>query len=118
MTLNGAAESNASVAEYMRNIEASPWMGQASLSKTLNTHDSTRMPYSFGLTVALNRPKQDDAGKSKAPAGDQAAPAAQGAPASPAPAAAPGKAAKPSVSVTTAESASPARDAAAKGGVK
>jgi type IV pilus assembly protein PilN len=44
----------------MRNIEASPWMGQADLSKTENSHDASRMPYSFGLTVALQRPKQDD----------------------------------------------------------
>jgi type IV pilus assembly protein PilN len=30
MTLGGVAQSNASVAEYMRNIEASPWMGHRS----------------------------------------------------------------------------------------
>jgi type IV pilus assembly protein PilN len=60
MVLDGVAQSNASVAEYMRNIEASPWMGQADLSKTENSHDASRMPYSFGLTVALQRPKQDD----------------------------------------------------------
>jgi type IV pilus assembly protein PilN len=60
MVLNGVAQSNASVADYMRNIEASPWMGQADLSKTENSHDASRMPYSFGLTVALQRPKQDD----------------------------------------------------------
>jgi len=67
MTLSGVAESNASVAAYMRNIEASPWMGQADLSKTENTHSASRMPYSFGLTVALNRPKQG-AGASRAAA--------------------------------------------------
>ncbi|RUL64086.1 fimbrial assembly protein [Dyella dinghuensis] len=60
MTLGGVAQSNASVAQYMRNIEASPWMGPTDLSKTENSHDATRMPYSFGLTVALQRPKQDD----------------------------------------------------------
>jgi type IV pilus assembly protein PilN len=60
MTLNGAAQSNASVAEYMRNIESSPWMGHADLSKTENSHNATRMPYNFGLTVALNRPKTDE----------------------------------------------------------
>jgi type IV pilus assembly protein PilN len=61
MVLGGVAQSNASVAEYMRNIEASPWMGQADLSKTENSHDATRMPYSFGLTVALSKPKDDNA---------------------------------------------------------
>lgn len=60
MTLSGVAQSNASVAQYMRNIEASPWMGPTDLSKTENSHDASRMPYSFGLTVALQRPKQDD----------------------------------------------------------
>ncbi|HTV87310.1 MAG TPA: PilN domain-containing protein [Dyella sp.] len=60
MVLDGVAQSNASVAEYMRNIEASPWMGQADLSKTENSHDASRMPYSFGLSVTLQRPKQDD----------------------------------------------------------
>lgn len=60
MTLSGVAQSNASVAEYMRNIEASPWMGQTDLSKTEISHDSARMPYSFGLTVTLRRPKQAD----------------------------------------------------------
>jgi type IV pilus assembly protein PilN len=34
MTLDGVAQSNASVAEYMRNIESSPWMGHADLRKT------------------------------------------------------------------------------------
>lgn len=60
MTLDGVAQSNASVAEYMRNIEASPWMGHADLSKTENTHNATRMPYVFGLNVTLRRPKADE----------------------------------------------------------
>jgi type IV pilus assembly protein PilN len=60
MVLSGVSQSNASVAQYMRNIEASPWMGPTDLSRTENSHDATRMPYSFGLTVSLQRPKQDD----------------------------------------------------------
>ncbi|WP_233843537.1 PilN domain-containing protein [Dyella sp. 2HG41-7] len=63
MVLGGVAQSNASVAEYMRNIEASPWMGQTDLSKTENSHDASRMPYSFGLTVALQKPKDDGTGQ-------------------------------------------------------
>ena len=51
MTLGGVAQSNASVAEYMRNIEASPWMGHADLRKTENSHNASRMPYVFGLDV-------------------------------------------------------------------
>jgi len=59
MSLDGVAQSNSSVAEYMRNIEASPWMGHADLRKTENTHDDSRMPYSFGLDVKLNTPTAD-----------------------------------------------------------
>ena len=59
MSLDGVAQSNASVAEYMRNIEASPWMGHADLRKTENTHDASRMPYVFGLDVSLSRPETD-----------------------------------------------------------
>jgi len=70
MTLDGVAQSNASVAEYMRNIEASPWMGHADLRKTENLHGDkggdTRLPYSFGLDVALNRPKADENGEADA----------------------------------------------------
>jgi type IV pilus assembly protein PilN len=81
MVLGGVSQSNASVAEYMRNIEGSPWMGQSDLSKTENSHDASRMPYSFGLTVALSKPKDDGAAATQgagAPAssGTSAAPAA------------------------------------------
>ena len=67
MSLDGVAQSNASVAEYMRNIESSPWMGHADLRKTENTHDETRMPYQFGLDVTLSRPKTDEVDPGKAP---------------------------------------------------
>lgn len=73
MTLEGVAQSNASVAEYMRNIESSPWMGHADLRKTektennQNTHGDSRMPYTFGLDVALARPKSDDQDPDKTP---------------------------------------------------
>jgi type IV pilus assembly protein PilN len=60
MSLDGVAQSNASVAEYMRGIEASPWMGHADLRKTENSHDNSRMPYTFGLNVALRRPKTEE----------------------------------------------------------
>lgn len=63
MTLEGVAQSNASVAEYMRNIESSPWMGHADLRKTENTHGDSRMPYAFGLDVALSRPKSAEDGE-------------------------------------------------------
>jgi len=67
MSLDGVAQSNSSVAEYMRNVEASPWMGHADLRKTENTHDASRMPYSFGLDVHLKTP--GDSAQDGAPAG-------------------------------------------------
>jgi type IV pilus assembly protein PilN len=125
MTLDGVAQSNASVAEYMRNIEASPWMGHADLTKTENTHNSTRMPYSFGLNVTLSRPKAEDADAQKTPV----EPAGTGSSASP-PAAAPahpGTVAKP-MKTTSPDKAAPAAPAgsgaaaanapAVKGGAK
>ncbi len=56
LKLAGVAQSNASVAEYMRNLEASPWLGPADLEKTVNHHDGSRMPYSFSLTLQLSKP--------------------------------------------------------------
>ena len=118
MSLDGVAQSNASVAEYMRNIEASPWMGHADLRKTENTHDATRMPYMFGLNVSLSRPKTDetDAGKSAVEPADSASSANPATPGTAAkamttpPAAASTSVAKPSPEAT------PTSAAAAKGG--
>lgn len=80
MTLDGVAQSNASVAEYMRNIQASPWMGHADLRKTEKITGSSRMPYKFGLNVKLNRPKSDETTKSSgiAPPANMASPAVAG----------------------------------------
>lgn len=80
MSLDGVAQSNASVAEYMRNLEASPWMGHADLRKTENTHGDSRMPYVFGLDVALSKPKSDEGADAEhtpvlLPAGGASAPA-------------------------------------------
>ncbi|NII55193.1 PilN domain-containing protein [Luteibacter sp. SG786] len=101
MSLDGVAQSNSSVAEYMRNIEGSPWMGHVDLRKTENTHDGSRMPYRFGLDVRLNSPADTAAdaapaaagAAATAPAGSAAVPAplvqaAQSATGTPAPAAA------------------------------
>jgi type IV pilus assembly protein PilN len=92
MVLGGVAQSNASVAEYMRNIEASPWMGQTDLSKTENSHDASRMPYSFGLTVALQKPKDDSNGQgASAPVSSSTSPTPPAAMTPPVPAPAPAK---------------------------
>ncbi len=120
MSLDGVAQSNASVAEYMRNIEASPWMGHADLRKTENTHDATRMPYVFGLNVTLSRPKSDEVGADKT----QVEPTNSGTSAAPAVPAALGGAAKaltappakPAVGAMSKPDAKPVSAAAAKGG--
>lgn len=56
LTLDGVAQSNASVAQYMRNLEASPWMKDIQLHKTENRHDGSRLPYTFGVTLTLTKP--------------------------------------------------------------
>src|SRR5690348_7315660 len=66
LTLDGVAQSNATVAEYMRNIEASPWMGPATLVKTENVHGDSNMPYEFELVVTLGTPKGDSDGSGPA----------------------------------------------------
>ena len=60
LTLDGVAQSNATVADYMRNIEASPWMGPAALQWTRNTSGDSNAPYEFELVVTLGTPKADD----------------------------------------------------------
>jgi len=63
MVLYGVAQSNTSVAEYMRNLDASPWMGNADLDKTEIKYRAGRMPYTFGLNVKLSQPSQEEPGK-------------------------------------------------------
>lgn len=57
LTLDGVAQSNAAVADYMRSLEASPWLGAADLKKTEKREGDARMPYKFGLVVKLGMPK-------------------------------------------------------------
>ncbi|WP_114238922.1 PilN domain-containing protein [Dyella sp. C9] len=111
MTLEGVAQSNASVAEYMRNIEASPWMGHADLRKTENTHGDSRLPYSFGLDVALSRPKSDENGDGSDDDSKPLVPSSAPAPVV-APAAA-GSAAHPAAVTPPADKTAPAATAAA-----
>jgi type IV pilus assembly protein PilN len=60
LTLEGIAESNSRVASYMRNIDASPWMGRTDLRKTENKADAKdankKLPYVFSLDVKLRKP--------------------------------------------------------------
>lgn len=78
MVLYGVAQSNASVAEYMRNLDASPWMGNADLDKTEIKYRAGRMPYTFGLSVKLSQPTEEEAGKTPVLLQGNGAPAASG----------------------------------------
>jgi type IV pilus assembly protein PilN len=60
LKLDGVAQSNASVADYMRNLEQSPWMSNIQLGKTENKHDDSRMPYVFNLSMKMVKPKSDE----------------------------------------------------------
>ncbi|NII09812.1 PilN domain-containing protein [Oleiagrimonas sp. C23AA] len=62
LALDGVAQSNASVAQYMRNLENSPWMKDVDLRKTENRHDGTRTPYSFNIKLKLTKPPADEGG--------------------------------------------------------
>jgi type IV pilus assembly protein PilN len=79
LTLEGVAQSNASVATYMRNLEASPWLGHPDLRKTeAKKGNEKRMPYEFSLDVKLRKPEgTDDAAADGSTEGaDAAAPGA------------------------------------------
>ncbi|MEO8671836.1 MAG: PilN domain-containing protein [Tahibacter sp.] len=79
LTLEGVAQSNASVATYMRNLEASPWLGHPDLKKTeakQGTGADKRMPYEFSLDVKLRKP-QGENGEGEGDAGGQTGSPAQ-----------------------------------------
>lgn len=60
LTLDGVAQSNASVATYMRNLDASPWLSGSDLQKTQKIEGKggdKRDRFDFGLTVKLGKPE-------------------------------------------------------------
>ncbi|WP_081125834.1 PilN domain-containing protein [Metallibacterium scheffleri] len=81
LTLEGVAQSNAAVADYMRNLEASPWLGAADLQKTEKKAGDSRMPYDFGLTVKLGMPKNAGAAAATSSLASLPIPVVPGAPA-------------------------------------
>ena len=67
LTLEGFAQSNASVASYMRNLDNSPWLTHSDLQKTEAAKAAQKRDrFSFGLTVKLTDP--DAKAKAKAEA--------------------------------------------------
>lgn len=71
LTLEGFAESNSRVSEYMRSLDQSQWFGDAELSIVEARGEDRRERYAFSLGVNLKKPG--------APDNDEAAP--EGAPA-------------------------------------
>ena len=87
MTLLGRAQSNARVSTYMRNLDASGWMGNPDLSVIELTGADPGLPNAFSLKVTLKNPN-DAAATAGAPAAGAPASATPGPAAStPAPAA-------------------------------
>ena len=75
LTLVGVAQSNASVATYMRNVEASQWLGRPDLKKTeIKRVDDKRMPYDFTMDVKLRKPAGSEEEETGAAPGSPDAP--------------------------------------------
>jgi len=81
LTLQGVAQSNASVANYMRNLDSSKWLTRSDLIKTEVKGKDTRNRYEFGLNVKL-RPPENAENLDSQPGEDRKAPGS-GAPAAP-----------------------------------
>ena len=61
LAVQGVAQANGDVANYMRNLDASTWMQRSDLQKTEIKGTDKRNRYEFGLTVKLRSPDQPDA---------------------------------------------------------
>ncbi len=57
LTIDGYAESNARVSEYMRSLDGSQWMGAPQLRIVEAKGPDKRSRYQFTLTVTLKKPK-------------------------------------------------------------
>jgi len=82
LTLQGVAQSNASVANYMRNLDSSKWLTHSDLIKTEVKGNDRRNRYEFGLNVKL-RPPENAENLDSGPEPSPAAPAANPQPATP-----------------------------------
>jgi type IV pilus assembly protein PilN len=88
LTLEGLAQSNASVATYMNNLDKSVTLSHSDLQKTEAKGTDRRNRFEFGLTVKLRKPESDnpqDAGAGGNSTPPKATQPAAGAPTPPAP---------------------------------
>lgn len=60
LTLAGVAQSNASVADYMKRLDASPWLKRSDLQQTESKGTDRRERFEFGLTVKLTSPEEKE----------------------------------------------------------
>jgi type IV pilus assembly protein PilN len=58
LTLQGLAESNARVSEYMRALDQSRWLGNADLSIVEARGEDRRQRYQFTLAINLKKPSE------------------------------------------------------------
>jgi type IV pilus assembly protein PilN len=56
LTLQGVAQANGTVAAYMRNLDASPWLKSSDLQKTEVKGTDQHNRYEFGMTVKMQSP--------------------------------------------------------------
>jgi len=79
LTLQGVAQSNASVANYMRNLDSSKWLTRSDLIKTEVRGTDKRNRYEFGLNVKLRPPENAENLDAQPPTEEGKPPAAPGA---------------------------------------
>lgn len=70
LTLTGVAQSNASVATYMRNLDNSQWLKRSDLQQTIAKGNDKRDRFEFGLSVKLTSPEEKE--KERAAAAEKA----------------------------------------------
>lgn len=75
MTLLGRAQSNARVSTYMRNLDASGWMGSPDLAIIELRGSDPGLPNEFSLKVTLKNPNDVPPGGAAAPPAEGTAPA-------------------------------------------
>lgn len=69
LTLQGLAESNARVSEFMRALDQSRWLGNADLSIVEARGEDRRQRYQFTLAINLKKPSADGEAADAAAAG-------------------------------------------------
>jgi len=86
LTLEGVAQSNASVANYMRNLDASQYLTHSDLKKTEAKGTDKRNRFEFALDVKVRKTENPDDAASDSDSGSQPAGAKPAVPAGTAPA--------------------------------